>query len=241
MISCRQKDKPKPPKGFEKVEAPKEAFSQLKNPEPVQAKQDVSVDKIPVRGHSFLFLADGKPISGDVVQSGEVSKVSDKELVIKSTEKGELTMRYALPGNLLIPVKTGERFSIDYHRRFYENSVGYTLSNYVGDQFVHSSSKISNADTIRVGLSKGIFIYQALNKTGEEKRSDFGIVRDIPVYLNVNGRNISLTVGKEQEVDINNAKFAVFVLVSTQMQSSEEKRSSSEGEGFTLEYSIVKK
>lgn len=241
MVSCKSKDKLRPPKGFEKVEAPKEAYSQLKNPQPIQAKQNVSADKVQIRGHNFLFIVDGKPFSGDLVQSGEVSKVSDKELVIKSTEKGELTMRYSLPGNLTIPVKIGEKLSVDYRKRFYENSIGYTLTNYAGDQFVHASCKISNADTIRVALSKGIFIYQALGQKVEEKKSDFGIVRDIPVYLNINGRNTLLTPGKEQEVDINNVKFTVFVIVSTQMQSSEEKRSSSEGDGFTLEYAIVKK
>ncbi|MEP6846196.1 MAG: hypothetical protein ABI861_09340 [Panacibacter sp.] len=240
MLSCAQK-KAKPPKGFEKVEAPKVAYSDLKNPEPVLVKQNLPIEKVQLGNHGFLFLSAGKPLSEDVSQIGTISSISDKDLIIKSTEKGDITMRYALPANLRMPVKAGERLSINYSKRFYGNSVGYTLSNYVGEQLIHASCKISNADTIRVELLKGVFIYQLLSKQVEEKKSDFGTIRDIPVYLSVNGRSMQLATGKEQEVNIYDAKFIVFVLVSTEMQSSEEKRASSEGDGFTLEYAIVKK
>jgi hypothetical protein len=137
-------------------------------------------------------------------------------------------------------VQQGQKIRLDYRKKYFDNSIGYTLSNFAGDSLLHASAKLSDAKPISVNLSNAISISQT-GRVLDEKSSDFGILRQIQCVLSINGKRVELRPGGVQDVDIPGGRLAVIVLSSVENRPSAKSQATSEGEGFTLEYAIVKR
>jgi hypothetical protein len=240
LIACNQ-NKPKKPKGFEKLDAPKEAYSELKTPAPVRDSQNLLAAKFQPGKHGFEFLVSGHPFTDSIMTNitGDVVSASKNEIRLHSN-RGEVTMRYSLPNDISIPVQQGQSLNINYHRQFFENSIGFTVVNSSKEDLLHASARLSADKPIDVPIFKGLSIRQT-DKTTDEKKSDYGTMRQVQTVLNVSGRNVEIVPGKIREIDFNGVKLSVIVLASVENKLGDEKKSSSEGEGFTLEYAIVRR
>jgi len=240
IISCTTTQKAAAPKGFEKLPAPKTAWSEVQLPSPVRPTQPGDVQTIQLGNHGFLFHSAGKPLTGPFTAEGEVVTVAAREITVRTADKGNISMRYALPAELQLPIKKGDRLTIRYQPKFYANSRGYILVNQLGEQLLHSSARLAGPDTLSAEIVKGLRLYQETDKSDSGQRSDFGVLTQLPVRLSFNQQNIPLTTGKVTEVDYAGAKYTVLVISSVRMQPSEQKRSTSEGDEFSLEYVLVK-
>lgn len=240
VLSCTATRTVSAPKGFEKLPAPKTVYSEVQMPVPVRSTQPGDIQAIPLGNHGFLFHSAGKPLTGAFTAVGEVVAVEPKEITVRTADKGDISMRYALPADIRLTVKKGDRLSIRYQPKFYANSRGYLLVNQLGEQLLHSSAKLAGPDTLSAEIVKGLRLYQEINNSDSGQRSDFGVLTHLPVRLSFNQQNILLSTGKPTEVDYAGAKYTVLVISSLRMQPSQQKRSATEGDEFSLEYVLIK-
>lgn len=242
LLACNT-NSPKKPKGFENLDTPRVAYSELKNPDPVTQGSNFARDTaVPLGKHGFSITMANQQAFVDSIGFAQTWQVvsSSKNNIVLQSDRGQLNLRYSLPGDLSIPVQAGQKIKLDYRKKYFDNSIGYTLSELAGDSLLHASAKLSDTKPISVNLSNGISISQT-GKVLDEKSSDFGVLRQIQCVLSIYNRRVELRPGGVQDVEVPGGRLAVIVLSSVENRPSAKSQPSSEGEGFTLEYAVVKR
>ncbi len=223
--------------GFEGLKAPQTEYSELSYPGPsfgktTEGKVTISAD------HGFVLLKDDKVIQGVVNVSGQVESADAKQVVLQ-TEGGIVTLLYAIPGGTKLSVKPGGKMSVCLQPGKLRHATEYTITDSLDGRLLHASAKQSSDKPVHTKLSDDVEVYQLLKGTQPEIAGQTS-VSTIPVMLSVKGKTTMVSGTDKTEVEINGAKYMVMVLNSIESRPAPGYEPESEGQGYWLEYSMVK-
>jgi hypothetical protein len=225
------------PEGFGTLEAPQTEYSELAYPGPSIAKIDACQVMIS-SDHDFVLVKDAKAIHGVVRMMGQVESANEKQVVLQ-TDAGKVTLLYAIPGGLRLPVNAGGSMSVHVQPGILEHCNEYTVVDSVDGNLLHVSAKLNSDKPIHIRLSDDLEIYQMMKGEPPEISGHYS-VGSIPVVLRLKGNVIPLSSKDKTEVTINGARYNAIVLNSMESRLAPGYESQSEGQGYWLEYVMVR-
>ncbi len=216
------------PHGFDEKMVPKTEFSELRYPGPAVPARGDNQYVLP-KDHGFVFLAGEKPMGGGVRAAGTVTGVSEGGVVL-STDAGILSMRYNLPGGQQLAVKSGAAMSVSFTRGRGERVTDFMIVDSTDGKLLHASGRVNSMQPVHIKIADGLEIYQQPDAAADVK----------PVALRWLNKSISVGRKGGTVAAIDGQMYSVLVLDSRELHPAPGNELTSEGEGFYLEYAVVK-
>ncbi|MFN8254879.1 MAG: hypothetical protein U0W24_04270 [Bacteroidales bacterium] len=208
----------------------------LKLPEVL--KQEDTVPPMTKDTTSFIYriLLNDKIPPDKFSLSGTLVAVEKGNLLVK-TAQGQLQMQYFIPKNESLLIEKGGQITITTNNEIKDASFNKLLHLEASKGVILSSGRITDNSPIQIIINKNLSLQQSsYNKKMIISNSEYDTHYSTTLFLVNNGNKKSMEQKKEFVFENNNQKYKLMIQLSSFSIPKPEYQSSSEGQGYYLEY-----
>jgi len=208
----------------------------LKLPEPLKREDTVPLMSKDTTAFIYRILINNKMAPDKFSVSGTLETVEKGNLLVK-TAQGQLMMQYFIPNNASLLVEKGGQITVTSNNEIKEATYNKLLHVQDSKGAILSAGRIRDNLPIQITINKNLSLQQApYNEKMIISNSDYDTHYSSPLFLVVNGKKTSIEQKKEFFFENNKQKYRLTVQLSSYSNPKPKYQSSSEGQGYFLEY-----